>query len=90
MRIIEAFLEERIEQSPSLSEKEQKRLDKAIVIVRTGLKMIKKVLKKREPNANTSLWRNGAIVSAAITTPTPIRLDRAARPPAGSGTGHRP
>lgn len=58
MRIIEAWLEEAIEQNEaSLSEKDSKRIDKALVVTRTGLKMLKKVVKTRAPHLDTAAWR---------------------------------
>lgn len=58
MRIIEAWLEEAIERHEyALSETDQKRIDKALVVTRTGLKMLKKVVKSRAPHLNTAAWR---------------------------------
>ena len=58
MRIIEAWLEEAIERNGAdLSEQDQKRIDKALVVTRTGLKMLKKIVKTRAPHLNTSAWR---------------------------------
>lgn len=58
MRIIEAWLEEAIERNEaSLSEEDSKRIDKALVVTRTGLKMLKKVVKSRAPRLNTKAWR---------------------------------
>lgn len=58
MRIIEAWLEETIERrSADLSEKDQKRIDKALVVTRTGLKMLKKLVKSRAPHLDTAAWR---------------------------------
>lgn len=64
MRIIEAWLEEAIERNDiTLSEQDSKRIDKALVVTRTGLKMLKKVVKSRAPHLDTKAWRaeaNGA------------------------------
>ena len=58
MRIIEAWLEEAIERNEAaLSEKDSKRIDKALVVTRTGLKMLKKVVKSRAQHLATSAWR---------------------------------
>jgi hypothetical protein len=58
MRIIEAWLEESIERNESaLSGKDSKRIDKALVVTRTGLKMLKKVVKSRAPQLDTAAWR---------------------------------
>jgi hypothetical protein len=58
MRIIEGWLEEAIERNEAaLSEKDQKRIDKALVVTRTGLKMLKKVVKTRAPHLDTAAWR---------------------------------
>jgi phytoene/squalene synthetase len=58
MRIVEAWLEEVIERNEAaLSEKDQKRIDKALVVTRTGLKMLKKVVKSRAPYLDTASWR---------------------------------
>jgi phytoene/squalene synthetase len=58
MRIVEAWLESAIERNEaSLSEKDQKRIDKALVITRTGLKMLKKVVRSRAPHIDTAAWR---------------------------------
>lgn len=58
MRIVEAYLEETIDRRKAeLSGEDQKRLDKAIIITRTGMKMIKKVIKSRAPHINTAEWR---------------------------------
>lgn len=61
MRIIEAFLEDAVDrQGDLLTEKQGKRIDKAVVVVRTGLKMLKKVVKSRAPHLNTTDWKNAA------------------------------
>jgi hypothetical protein len=58
MRIIEHWLEEAIERNEAaLSERDQKRIDKALVVTRTGLKMLKKVVKSRAPHLDTAEWR---------------------------------
>jgi pantothenate synthetase len=58
MRIIEAWLEEAVERNEAvLSEQDQKRIDKAFVVTRTGLKMLKKVVKSRAPHLATAAWR---------------------------------
>jgi hypothetical protein len=58
MRIIEAWLEGAIERNEALlSDKDQKRIDKAIVVTRTGLKMLKKVVKSRAPHLDTAAWK---------------------------------
>jgi hypothetical protein len=58
MRIIEAWLEEAIERNgAALSEKDDKRIDKALIVTRTGLKMLKKVVKSRAPHLDTKAWR---------------------------------
>ena len=58
MRIVECHLEEAIERhGDQLSGKEQKRIDKALVVTRTGLKMLKKVVKSRAPHLDTAAWR---------------------------------
>ena len=58
MRIVEHHLEGRLEAcEDALSERDQKRLDKALVVTRTGLKMLKKVIKSRDPKINTAAWR---------------------------------
>lgn len=58
MRIIEAWLEEAIERNEAaLSEQDSKRIDKALIVTRTGLKMLKKVVKSRAPHLNTKAWR---------------------------------
>ncbi len=62
MRIIEAWLEEAIQRNEaSLSEQDQKRIDKAFVVTRTGLKMLKKVVKSRAPHLDTASWRVDAM-----------------------------
>jgi|SRR5947209_18335172 len=59
MRIIEAYLEEAIERSEhQLSDVDHKRIDKALVVTRTGLKMLKKVVKSRAPHLDTAAWRS--------------------------------
>lgn len=60
MRIIEAWLEEAIDGNSALSETDQKRIDKALVVTRTGLKMLKKVVKSRAPHLDTAAWRSKA------------------------------
>lgn len=61
MRIIEAWLEEAIERNEaSLSEQDSKRIDKALIVTRTGLKMLKKVVKTRAPHLDTAAWRASA------------------------------
>lgn len=61
MRIIEAWLEEAIERNEAaLSEQDSKRIDKALVVTRTGLKMLKKVVKSRAPHLDTKAWREDA------------------------------
>lgn len=58
MRIIEAWPEEAIERNEAaLSEEDSKRIDKALVVTRTGLKMLKKVVKSRAPQLDTKAWR---------------------------------
>lgn len=58
MRIIEAWLEAAIERNEaSLSEQDSKRIDKALIVTRTGLKMLKKVVKSRAPQLDTKAWR---------------------------------
>jgi hypothetical protein len=58
MRIIEQHLEESIERNGNtLSNHDQKRIDKALVVTRTGLKMLKKVVKKRSPMLDTAAWK---------------------------------
>ncbi|HWY35358.1 MAG TPA: hypothetical protein VNX68_11985 [Nitrosopumilaceae archaeon] len=58
MRIIEHWIEDAIERNEAvLSEKDQKRIDKALVVTRTGLKMLKKVVKSRAPHLDTARWR---------------------------------
>lgn len=58
MRVVEAWLEEAIERhEAALSEQDQKRIDKALVVTRTGLKMLKKVVKSRAPHLDTASWR---------------------------------
>jgi hypothetical protein len=59
MRIIEARLEEAIERigEQQLTDKDQKRIDKALTVTRTGLKMLKKVVKSRAPHLDTAAWR---------------------------------
>jgi hypothetical protein len=59
MRIIEAHLEGAIEHHDGeLSDRESKRVDKALVVTRTGLKMLKKVIKNRAPHIDTAAWRS--------------------------------
>jgi hypothetical protein len=59
MRIIEAYLEEAIERNEvMLSDRDSKRIDKALVVTRTGLKMLKKVVKSRAPLLDTAAWRS--------------------------------
>lgn len=59
MRIIEAFLEDAIErQGGTLTDKQSKRIDKALVVTRTGLKMLKKVVKSRAPETDTAAWKS--------------------------------
>lgn len=61
MRIIEAWLEAGIERHEAeLSETDSKRIDKALVVTRTGLKMLKKVVKTRAPQLDTAAWREEA------------------------------
>jgi|SRR5580658_7133686 hypothetical protein len=63
MRIIEAWLEGAIERNEAvLSEQDQKRIDKALVVTRTGLKMLKKVIKSRAPHLETAAWREPAAI----------------------------
>lgn len=58
MRIIEAWLEQAIEErGASLTEHDQKRIDKALVLARTGMKMLKKVVKTRAPHLDTAAWK---------------------------------
>ena len=58
MRVIEAWLEGAIERNEALlSDKDQKRIDKAIIVTRTGLKMLKKVVKSRAPYLDTAAWK---------------------------------
>lgn len=62
MRIIEAWLEEAIERNEAtLSEKDSKQIDKALVVTRTGLKMLKKVVKSRAPHLDTAAWREETV-----------------------------
>jgi hypothetical protein len=59
MRIVEAWLESAIEErGRALSEKDQKRIDKALVVARTGMKMLKKVVKSRAPHLDTAAWKS--------------------------------
>jgi hypothetical protein len=59
MRIVEAWLESAIEEGgAALSEKDQKRIDKALVVARTGMKMLKKVVKSRAPHLDTAAWKS--------------------------------
>jgi hypothetical protein len=58
LRKIENFIEEIIERG-AFTDKEAKRLDKAAVVMRTGFKMLKKVIKSRSPHSETSAWRDG-------------------------------
>jgi hypothetical protein len=61
MRIIEAHLEQALERgADQLTEHQQKRVDKALVVTRTGLKMLKKVVKTRAPHLDTAAWRDEA------------------------------
>lgn len=57
MRIVEAWLEERLETSFGLTDDNEKRIDKALVVTRTGLKMLKKVVKSRAPQLDTAAWK---------------------------------
>ena len=61
MRIVEAWLEGRLEHATTLSDKDDKRIDKALVVTRTGLKMLKKVVKTRAPHLDTAAWRADAV-----------------------------
>jgi hypothetical protein len=62
MRIIEAYLEGVIERNEAhLSDVDSKRVDKALIVTRTGLKMLKKVIKTRAPRLDTKAWRNESI-----------------------------
>ncbi len=66
MRIIEAWLEGSIERNEaSLSNQDQKRIDKALVVTRTGLKMLKKVVKSRAPRLDTAAWRTDAMLTTS-------------------------
>jgi hypothetical protein len=59
MRIVEHRLEAQIEScTDELCERDQKRLDKALVVTRTGLKMLKKIVKSRAPHIDTAAWRS--------------------------------
>jgi hypothetical protein len=60
MRKIEHYLETVIENA-ILTDTESKRLDKAAVVMRTGFKMLKKVIKTRAPHLCTSDWRDEAV-----------------------------
>ena len=61
MRIIESRLEEALERgADQLSAHDQKRIDKSLVVTRTGLKMLKKVVKRRAPAINTRAWKDAA------------------------------
>lgn len=65
MRIIEAWLEEAIERNETtLFGTDAKRVDKALIVTRTGLKMLKKVVKSRASRLDTSAWRNA--ISAPV------------------------
>lgn len=57
-------LEQTIEaRGEELSEEEAKRLDKAMVVMKTGFKMMKKVIRSRAPTADTSAWRAPATIA---------------------------
>lgn len=59
MRIVEAWLEAAIGRNEAfLSDQDSKRIDKALIVTRTGLKMLKKVAKTRAPRLNTRAWRD--------------------------------
>ncbi len=58
MRIIEQHLENALERNgDQLAESDQKRIDKALIVTRTGLKMLKKVVKHRSPELDTAAWK---------------------------------
>ena len=65
MRIVEAWLEEAVGSSVTLTEEDQKRIDKALVVTRTGLKMLKKVAKARAPHLSTSAWKTEGVTHNA-------------------------
>jgi hypothetical protein len=58
LRIWGAFLERLIaKRGDELTEEQSKRTDKALVVMKTGFKMLKKVIRSRQPDADTSAWK---------------------------------